>query len=436
VRNLLARCGPLVLVFALAAHADTQSRPTVRHSRVAKQAVSPQVVAAEDAIDHKQYPKAETALKQATSADPKDYRAWFDLGFVYGATGRKPEAIEAYKKSVEANPAVFESTLNLGLLLSETNDPQAEQYLRAATKLKPQTNPQKELARTWFSLGRVLKDKDPAAAADAFAQSAKLDPENPQPHMAAGQVFAKKGDVAGAEREYLQAAQLDPKSSEPVGALADLYLTNGQPAQAETVLRKLISLDPSNTAAHVELSRVLIAEKKFDDAANETDAILKLDPRNQQAQRQALAVAIERKQYPQAVSQLRALLAQNPNDAQLQYQLGNTLMHAKDFKAAQDELIKALKLNPRSGEAYGDLAVVASENQQFELALKALEARAKFLPEVPGTYFLRASAYDHLRQPKLAAENYHRFLEVANGRYPDEEWKARHRLIAIEPEKK
>ena len=183
------------------------------------------------------------------------------------------------------------------------------------------------------------------------------------------------------------------------------------------------------------MSRVFVAEKKFDDAATETNAVLKLDPNNQDAHKQALAIAVERKQYPQAIEQLRALVAQNPNDADLRYQLGNTLMRSKDFKAAQEQLIAAIKLKPDRGEAYGDLAVVAAENQNYDLVLKALDVRSKLLPEVPGTYFLRASAYDHLRQPKLAAENYHRFLEVANGKYPDEEWKARHRLIAIEPKK-
>jgi hypothetical protein len=64
-----------------------------------------------------------------------------------------------------------------------------------------------------------------------------------------------------------------------------------------------------------------------------------------------------------------------------------------------------------------------------------LDARAKILPEVPIGYFLRATAYDHLRQYKPAAENYHRFLEKATGQFPDQEFQARHRLIAIEPRK-
>jgi len=95
----------------------------------------------------------------------------------------------------------------------------------------------------------------------------------------------------------------------------------------------------------------------------------------------------------------------------------------------------AVKLKPDFGAAYGDLAAAAVENKNYDLAIKAADARAKFLPEIPVSYFLRASAYDHLRNYKMAAQNYHRFLEVANGEYPDQEWQARHRLIAIEPKK-
>ena len=68
------------------------------------------------------------------------------------------------------------------------------------------------------------------------------------------------------------------------------------------------------------------------------------------------------------------------------------------------------------GTAYGDLAAAANENKNYELVIKALDARAKLLPELPIGYFLRATAYDHLRQYKPAAENYHRFLETATGK--------------------
>jgi hypothetical protein len=35
-----------------------------------------------------------------------------------------------------------------------------------------------------------------------------------------------------------------------------------------------------------------------------------------------------------------------------------------------------------------------------------------------------------------AITNYEKFLSVAEGKYPDQEWQAKHRLIAIDPKRK
>ena len=83
----------------------------------------------------------------------------------------------------------------------------------------------------------------------------------------------------------------------------------------------------------------------------------------------------------------------------------------------------------------GDLAIAASENKQYPIVIQALDLRSKLLPENPMTYFLRATAYDHLRDAKQASKYYHEFLNIAGGKFPDQEWQATHRLIAIEPKK-
>jgi tetratricopeptide (TPR) repeat protein len=110
-------------------------------------------------------------------------------------------------------------------------------------------------------------------------------------------------------------------------------------------------------------------------------------------------------------------------------------MKLHKFPEAQKEFMIVVQLKPALGDAYGELAGAASENKDDALTIRALDARAKLLPEIPMTYFVRAIAYDHLRDYKDAAVNYHKFLEVDKGLYPDHEWQARHRLIAIEPKK-
>jgi hypothetical protein len=110
-------------------------------------------------------------------------------------------------------------------------------------------------------------------------------------------------------------------------------------------------------------------------------------------------------------------------------------MNQKKYPEAQQEYLISLKLDPSRAGAYEGLATVAAENQDYPLVLQALNARAKSFPETPGTYFLRATAFDHLHDVKQAAANYRLFLSASDGKYPNQEWQAKHRLIAIEPKK-
>jgi hypothetical protein len=64
--------------------------------------------------------------------------------------------------------------------------------------------------------------------------------------------------------------------------------------------------------------------------------------------------------------------------------------------------------------------------------LQALQLRATVLPSSAPSLFLAATAHDKLHQVKQASDLYQQFLTVAAGKYPDEEWQARHRLIALE----
>src|SRR5215472_17949575 len=133
-------------------------RKSVHHTRVSEgDSPSPDLAQAEELIQHKDYSKAEPLLRKVVDADPANYVAWFDLGFLKNAVGQPEESIAAYRKSVAAKPDVFESNLNLGLQLAKTGDPDAEQFLRAATQLKPTSHPGEGLARAWLSLAHVVE---------------------------------------------------------------------------------------------------------------------------------------------------------------------------------------------------------------------------------------------------------------------------------------
>jgi tetratricopeptide (TPR) repeat protein len=390
---------------------------------------------AEAEIDQQEYAAAAAHLQKFVETQPENYVGWFDLGFVENALGKVDDSIAAYRKSVAAKPDVFEANLNLGLQLAKTDQPDAETFLRAATQLKPTDQIEEGQYRAWLALAQVMEKSRPDEALQAYRKAARLQPKEAEPHLFMGQIFEHENKFADAEAEYKQAAALDPQSTDAVIGLANIYMRGRRFPQAEEWLRRLIGEDPTSSPAHIQLGRVLAAEGKLDAAISELQAGIKLAPGDPSAQLDLAKLYTSAGKNDLAEGVYRSLLASHANDAELHRWLGEALLREKKFTEAQQEFATAVKLEPVLGEAYGGLAFAAGENKDYQLVIRALDARAKLLPEVAITYFMRASAYDHLRDFKRAAANYRLFLNSANGKYPDEEWQAKHRLIAIAPKK-
>jgi Flp pilus assembly protein TadD len=432
----LLMAAAMTVATALPARAQ-ESKPTVRHHRVEEVVPddsSPEVDQAETAIQRSDLAAAESLLQKAVAAKPKDYRAWFDLGYVYDATKRTPEAIDAYRKSVAIKPEIFESNLNLGILLArQANYLEAATYLKAATQLKPTAHPEDGLAKAWLALARVETNLDPQQSLAATEQAAKLSPKDPAPHLLAAKVLEKQNNLDAAAREYQAALDLDPKLSETLTALAYLYIKQKKYPEAEVSLRKVIAADPNNSNAQVQLGRLLAEEGKNDEAAQELQAGLAANSGDPQAALELGTLYVRADKYPEAERQFRLAVQKMPKNAEAHLALGSLLMHTRKYPEAQQELLLAVQLKPDLAGAYGSLAVVSAENKNYQLTLKALDYRAKFLPEQPLTYFLRATTFDNLKAVPQAVDYYQRFLAADQGKLPDQEWQARHRLMALDP---
>lgn len=442
----MQRLSVALLPAFLAACALAQTHTTIRHHRELVVDQPPEIAQAEDAIQKNDFAPAEALLKKALDTDPKkddpknaqpwSYQAWFDMGFVLNRLGRPDDSIAAYRKSVAAKPDVFESNLNLGLMLARSHNPDAEKYLRSAATLKPTAHVEEGQASAWLSLAHLIENRDPAQALQAYRKAAELSPNDPEPHLSAGLLDERQKDLSAAEAEYKKVLALDPRSTEAAIGLTNIYMKANRPADAEPLLRRLATERPDDSGLHLQLGRVLAAQGKKDDAVAEFQTVLKLSPKDAEAQRELADLFVQAGKFPEAEKAYRDLVTNRPDDADLHGQLGEVLLKEHKFEDAETEFMATIKLKPTLGEAYGSLAIAATETKNYPLAIKALDARAKLLPETPISYFMRASALDHLQDYKQASRYYHLFLDSAAGKYPDEEWKARHRLIAIEPKKR
>ncbi len=425
------------LILVLAACAVAQTHTTVRHYKERIDDQPPEIAQAEDAIQKNDFTGAETLLRKALDKDPNNYQAWFDLGFVLNRLGRADESIAAYRKSVAAKADVFESNLNLGLMLARSNNPEAEQFLRAATTLKPTAHIEEGQAQAWLALAHLLEAKEPDEALTAYRKASELTPKDPEPHLSAGLLHEQRKEFADADAEYKQALALDAILTDAAIGLTNIYMKSGRLGDAEPLLRRLATERSNDSAIHLQLGRVLAAEGKKDDAIVEFQAALKLAPADADAQRELADLYASAGKNDLAEAAYRPLVAAQPKDAELHRALGQALLRQKKFPQAQEEFLTALRLKRDWPDVYIDLAFAASENKNYELTVRALNGRALLNAEMPAEcYFFRASAYDHLHDYKNAAVDYHHFLDTDHGKNPDQEWQATHRLIAIEPKKR
>jgi len=429
---LLAMTGLALPVFG-----SQQTGTTVRHHTIEEREddpPSPDIDQAEAAMQKRDFTGAEALLKKVVAAHPQSYRAWFDLGYLYNETSRTPESIDAYRKSVEAKPDVFESNLNLGIVLArQGNQEEAAKYLKAATQLKPTANGDEGVARAWLSLGILEASTHSQEALAAYDKAAALTPRDPEPHLSAGLLLEKQDKMEEAAAEYKAAAACDPKSTEALAGLANVYSKEKKLPEAETQLRALLALDPNDAGAKTQLGRVLAAEGKSYEAARVLGSGTTASPADPRAALELGTIYVKAGNNAAAEEQFRIALRGLPQDPEVHFALGSLLMAQKRYPESQEELLTAVKLKPDLSTAYGNLAVVAAENKNYTLAIRALDERSKYLPETPATYFLRATSYDNLKATAKAVENYKQFLAADGGKMPDQEWQARHRLMAIDP---
>lgn len=424
----------LISLSGIALGQDTHR--TVRHQPAAESTpsdISNLLDQAEALLAKGNHSAALPLLQQATVKDPKSYQGWYDLGYCQEALDHNTEAIAAYKKSLEINPKIFETNLNIGLLLANSGEhDQAISYLQAATQLQPASHPERSREHAWIALGKLQLASKPADAEQAFSEAAKLVPADPDPHLLLGELYENTGKLESASTHYHKAltGPQGEARTQALRGLVNVSLASKQYGEAEKSVREYLASNSADSQARLLLGRLLAAQGKNEEALAELGGAGNDNDPQVVREKAGLLMALNRD--AEALPIYKQLVVQNTSDAQLRYQYGLVLMHQHQWADAEQQLLAAIKLNPNLANAYGDMAIAASQNEHYDLVLKALDVRTKLIGDNPGTYFLRATALDHLRRYPEATQNYKQFLAAANGKYPDEEWKARHRLIAIE----
>jgi predicted Zn-dependent protease len=387
---------------------------------------------AEALIGKSDWKAAEQKLAAWLTAHPDDARALFDAGYVADAQSRLDDAAAFYQRAVKADPKSFESHLSLGLLLARLGKfDDARSELAAATTLDPgEAGPQLK-ARAWRALAQIDRSSNPSAASNDLLEALKLTPETPDDTLLAAELAQAAGQYDAAESAYRRILAKDPKSATANAGLAHLLIVRKQYPQAETFLRAALEQTPDDPALTAQLASVLAAQDKAE-AVPMLQKLHDSHPGDTAITRMLAEVLAEAGDAAGSDQLFNSMLAAHPDDPALLVPHGQNLIRLQKFAEAFQVFTKATQIDATNADAWSGLAFAASKSSRPAITLQALTMRSKYLPEIPSTYFLWATSYDSLHEKTAAISYYHHFLESSAGKFPDQEWQAKQRLLLLE----
>jgi len=231
--------------------------------------------------------QSEVVLTQgALAANPRNDRAYLNLGTFASRAGKTAEAIAYYRAALKLNPNAPDTHFNLAAVLEKNGEAAAalEEY-RAAARLGP------GLPEERYRLGLALARAGQLDAAIVeFDAARRLQPTAAAVRRDLAATLATRGNLrAQANRmteaiaDYAAALELDPRDARTHNNLANALAQTGRGVEAIAHYRAAVQAAPDYAEAHFNLALELLDARRPQEAAVEFAAVVRLRPDDAQA---------------------------------------------------------------------------------------------------------------------------------------------------------
>jgi tetratricopeptide (TPR) repeat protein len=194
-----------------------------------------------------------------------------------------------------------------------------------------------------------------------------------------GKKLLDRGDYAGAVEELKTAVSLLPANAQAWNYYGVALQDDGQPDNAVSAYNRALALDRDLTEAHFNLGCLWLEQNKPDAAKNE----------------------------------FTAYVLRRVNDPAGWLKLGSAQLRLHDLASAEKSFSTALNLNPNNAGALNGLGLARVERDRPREAAQFFAAAIHYHPDyAPAILNLATVAHEHLRDDKLALENYRAYLAL------------------------
>jgi tetratricopeptide (TPR) repeat protein len=285
------------------------------------------------------------AIQAPAMPGEPDAKYFFLVGRYLEGAGKVDEAVAAFKKAIELEPASAEPRAELAALYARQDKVrEAIEAAEDALKVAPKN---KEANRI---LGTVL-----VGLAEQRQAAKPGDDVSAYPKRAMAALEIARGDGTGdlnidlaLARLYLDADRYDdavplmrrivmeqPQYTEGWLLLAQAQEGSGASDAAVGTLTQLLDMQPQFFRARVQLAETLDRQHRWTEAAQSWAAAQALNPRNLELPGNRAGSLINADRAPEAIAVLREALKQRPGDLRMNFLLAQAQRDAGELEAAE-----------------------------------------------------------------------------------------------------
>lgn len=360
-----------------------------------------------------QLDEAVTAYHRATELDPADALPWYHLGNVYRSLKRTDEAISAYQRASQLEPTMAWPYHQLGLIYAERETYDAAvTYFRQAIE---QHLCDVDRGLGWYDLGQVYQTlNQPTAAIEAYEQAITLNPTYARSYHQLGLIRENQGEYEAAQKLFRQAiARYAPDDSRRAAAwyhLGNTCVALGDLETAVSAYQQAGTADPNDALSRNSLGDVLAVLGRYEPAIAAYQRAAELDGAYVLPRSGLGNVYVKLGRYEEAVGAYRQAIELDPAAAWLYRNLGLVYEQQGRFEEAQQAFQQALEHYP-AGEVGRDQAIawhylgnVYRSLGRYEEAINAYQRAIEFDPQYALPWNSLGSVYNALdRQPEAIA---------------------------------
>ncbi|MBS04076.1 MAG: hypothetical protein CMQ24_15415 [Gammaproteobacteria bacterium] len=255
-------------------------------------------------------------LDQLKRSAPNHGRAHQEEGHNHRALGNSQDALLAYRRATQLNPA---------------------------------------LTASWQALLKLMVESGQREAATQVQQQLERVQQLPAPLLAVTDLVAQ-GRLIRAEEICRRFLQQVPDHTEGMRLLADVGSRLGVLDDAEFLLESAVALKPDSPQLRIDYIQVLRKRQKFERALDEARSLLSTNPDNPRFKSIVAVECMQTGDFDSAQALFAEVLAVLPNDPITLTSRGHALKTAGQYQQSVDSYHEAIAVHPDHGEAWYSLA--------------------------------------------------------------------------------